>query len=368
MKPHTRSQLIAFLALLFSLHLAAIAWAQPPEIKLGGIFDLSSGAGSVWGTTERDAFLMAVEDFQKEHNIQVTTYLEDSAYSPTKSVSALQKMISVNGVRFVVGPTWETFVATMPVCEQRKIICFAPSNNGEPFHDPQKTLHYSFSAYYDERDYGRVLAQKFMADKLKNYAVFSAESAYYQTVWKGFQEVVKQAPLNLERFSPQTTDFYSMIAKLPKDIGSLLLLLDGNGQHQAFLEQWRQRRADSPLILASDGVAYEPKLSEIQKMGFQIFYSLPFMEPDIEAKWNDKYRARFGKDPAAPSGSIAYDEARLLLECINSAQNSAETVARCIAKTDSYQGLSGNISFRGGQTVLNRKFSVKQVGNSPYSR
>ena len=111
--------------------------AESSPIKIGGIFDLSSDAGAIWGNSEKDGFLLAIEDFKAAHpDTEIQYRLEDSAYSATASVSAFHKLTSIDGIRLIVGPTWEPFVAVMPLCQSRRVLCFAPSNFGPAFREP----------------------------------------------------------------------------------------------------------------------------------------------------------------------------------------------------------------------------------------
>lgn len=338
--------------------------AESRTVSLGGIFDLTSPAGSSWGIDERDGFLLAIEDFQKMNpEFRINYAIEDSAYSNSRSVSALQKLTNVNGAKFIIGPTWETFVATAPICEKNKIICFAPSNYSNIFHDPKKTLQYSFTAFFDERGYSTILADKLMQDGRKRVAGFSATSAYFETVSAAFLQRFKEKPVFYEHVEPENKDFRSLIVKTPKDIDALLLILDPSGQHYLFLTQWLQLRNDKPIVYTHDGVLYEPNWQKMKQLGFNFQISKPFLEPALERAWTEKLKGKFGRVPGSPSGSIAYDETMITLKCIKSTGQDTQMVRKCIAATNAYPGLSGLLSFGGGQAVTTRVYSIDELSN-----
>ena len=342
------------------------AFADEP-IRIGGIFDLSTAAGAVWGKTERDSFLLAIEDFKAAHpGVNVESPIEDSEYTNTKSITALQKLVSASHVPFVVGPTWEPFTAIVPICEKRKILCFAPSNHSAQFDDPARPLKFSFSAYFEETGYATAITDALKAEGKTKAAVFAAESDYYELLARTFEKYAPVPAITLQRFPPAERDFRAAITRLPADIDSLVLFLDGNGQGYSFLRQWSELRRDTPPIYSHDGIAYEPQIEEIKKMPFSIRFSNLYFPDDQKSAWTKKYRARFGHDPESPSGSIAYDETMLILNCAvskadGSLRSSAEGVAECIRNTNNYVGVSGNLSFNGAQTIRSRKFVLEEL-------
>ena len=348
------------LALLaFSIFGSIPAIAEAP-LAIGGLFDLTTPAGAVWGNDERDGFLLAIEDFKLGNpGTEVRYAIEDSAYSNTKSVTALQKLTALDKVNFVVGPTWETFSATAPVCEKQKTVCFAPSHNGSTFENPARELRYSFTGFYPERGYSTKLTAEMSADKRSRIIGVAAITDYFETLNDAFVESAPQKPLAVDRFAPETTDFRSAITKAPRDIDAIFLALDGNGQNWLFLSQWTQLRRDRPSIYAHDGILYEPRWTEIQKLGFTIKVSKPHVAPGFEAAWKEKFNARFGREPGAPSGAIAYDETSILLACMKQHRSEVVHVRDCIANTANHKGMSGMIDFSGKQAVTSRTFAVE---------
>ena len=190
----------ALLGVLFYLTRTPFGCAQAPKrgIRIGGIFDLSSGPGAQWGITERNAFLLAIRNFRR-HNpgLTVDFEVEDSAYSNQLSVSALQKLASLDGLKYIVGPTWEPFIAVAPVCESRRIICLAPSCNNQYF--DRAELKYVFTLWFDEREYSGVHADFINRHGYKKIALVSGISPYYDALTDAFLRRVKVKPAYLQR-------------------------------------------------------------------------------------------------------------------------------------------------------------------------
>lgn len=179
--------------------------AQESELSLGAIFDLSSGPGATWGSAERDGFLLAIQEFQAQNpRTKITYEIEDSAYKNTQAISGFQKLTAVRGYRFVVGPTWEAFLAIQPLCERGKILCLAVSCNNGAFDDPTK--RYSLSAWLDERDYTRIIAQRLNDLRLKNVGVIATITPYHDLLVQELEQTLSLKPVAIERVGSDLVD------------------------------------------------------------------------------------------------------------------------------------------------------------------
>lgn len=332
--------------------------ASEAKLKIGGIFDLTSEAGRIWGQAEKNAFLLAIRDFESRNAIKVESFLEDSAYSNTASVSAFQKLTSVNGVKYIVGPTWEMFVATMPLCERNKVVCLAPSNNSLEFDNPK--LKFSFTAEFRENGYSDVIAAELNQKQLKDTIIFAAISPYADPLVENLLSKLKFKPAVVHRVLPANQDFRTLISKTPETAEALILFLLNDGQEYAFLKQWYEIKRHDILIYTDDSPIFDAALDKIRALKLDIHYSRHYFPPDVKKRWDSKYQAAYGQAPQAPSSSVAYDETALLLECAKKDPDPA-SVSSCIASTTGYPGYSGTISFAGKQVAQDRKFELKSL-------
>ena len=349
--------LVVFCAALLAVGEAP---AGAESIVIGGIFDLSSGAGSVWGHAEQNGFSLAIADFEAENpGWTVGRRVEDSAYSNMRAVSALQKLAAVDGVRLLVGPTWEVFAAIMPVCEARHIVCIAPSYNSKAFDDVK--LRYSFTAWFDEREYSRVHAEDVVRRGYRRLAVFGGISPYYDSLVEAFLAHPGVKPFAVERVPEGVRDFRSLIAKLPAGIDALAVFLLADGTAQSFFKQWAELRPDRPDILTDDAVLYFDPPFDLPGAGFHVSYSVPDLNSDRLAPFEKRYAERFGQPPGAPSAAVAYDSTRILLQCARENSSAPERVRDCVAAVSGYAGVSGTLTFGGSRGVKERKMVVMEL-------
>lgn len=349
------AQVLLFVLLLIS----PFANAEPVRtLKVGGIFDLTGGA-AIWGKSEHRAFLSACKDFENKYSdVKVETIIEDSQFSAKQTVSAFHKLTSIDGVSSVVGPTWETAVPMMPLCEAKRVVCLFPSYHGKEFYT--RPWKFSFSAWFDDRGYSKALAVKANEKGIKDVAVFAAISPYYDALVENFTSTLTATVVANRRVVLEERDFRSMIVQVPAGISAVLMLLDNAGQIQAFLKQWTELRKDRPVIFTDDLILYLQPPEDVRRAGFTFLYSYPVFDESLQKRFLDRFVGEYGEPPAGSSASVAYDETMLLLECMRNSVDKA-VVRECVAATQDYRGFSGVFSFNGGQTVTDRVIAVRQL-------
>lgn len=356
------------LRLLLSITLCAllgqstrVSFAEPiqrRELRIGGIFDLTGG-GALWGKTERNSFLLACRDFEEKHpEYRVTAIVEDSMFSSRQTVTALHKLISIDKITALIGATWETTVPMMPICEAKRVVCVSPSYHGKEYHN--RPWNYNFTAWFDDREYARVLANHMNASGYKKTALFAALTPYYDSLVESFLSTTTSEVIVNERVMLDERDFRSVITKVPRDVDAIVMLLDNAGQIQAFLKQWSELRSDRPSIFSDDLIVYLDPPDDIHRFGFEFHYSYPLFDQSISDEFARRYSGSYHVTPEGSSGSVTYDETMILLDCLR-ASDSADKIRDCVASTTGYHGFSGELSFAGGQTVTNRTIGVKKL-------
>ena len=345
-------------SLLALISFAAAVAADQPAVTVAGLFDLSGGA-ALWGKSERNAFELAVTDFKARHpGVQVNSLVEDSQYSSKQTASALQKLISIDKAKYVVGTTWETTAVMMPICESRKVLCISPSYHGREYY--ARPWQYNFTAWFEDAGYMNALVSQINARGHRRVVVFSAISSYYDQLVERLLALAKERPLVVERMVLEERDFRSTITKTPGNLDAIVMLLDNAGQIQAFLKQWAELRRDRPDIYSDDLIVYLDPPDDLSRYGFTFYYSSPVFEPERLAEFSERYRKAFGAAPGGASAAVAYDETTLVLECALT-NPAVEAVRSCVASTKGYRGYSGTFSFNGGQTVTDRQIAAKKL-------
>lgn len=343
---------------LFALCHSTVAAAEGQQAVIGGIFDLSSGAGGSWGRAERNGVALAIEQhLQSGGAPSIKLVIEDSAYDNARAVRALQKLIEVDKARYIIGPTWEVFTAAIPICERTATVCIAPSSNNSAFDAP---LKYAFTLWFDERDYAKAHLQFLEQQRGKRAAVITGISPYYELLAETLIQGMRQPPVSVERLPSDQRDYRSVILRIPKQLDLLLVFMLGDGAAQSFFRQWSELRRDRPLVLTDDALLYFDPQLDLAALGFSVRYSLPVFDAAAARNFNAEYAARFGSAPEAPSAAVAYDAARILLQCLRQSTQQ-DSVRTCISTTKGFDGASGVISIENQRAAQPGRVVVRML-------
>ncbi len=118
------------MALLVLLAISCSVEEQPAQtsIKIGAVFHLT-GDGSSWGDGERKAAILAVEEINAEGGIKglpVELIIEDGMTDNQQTLNMVQKLILVDNVPVIIGPTWaEQIIAS--TADTARVVIISPS-------------------------------------------------------------------------------------------------------------------------------------------------------------------------------------------------------------------------------------------------
>lgn len=324
-------------------------------IVIGGIFDLSSSEGARWGKDERDGFLLA---FKNRPDIPL--FVEDGGYSPKKAVSAFRKLVSIHKSNIVIGPTWENFFVTQPMCAQSNLLCISLSSNLGRFDD--KSKRHSLTMWLDERDYARAIAEKIRNENLKRISVVSAQSPYHELLTEQLQFQLEEKISSIKILPTTTNSFRDTIMSLPPDLDGIIILLPQSGGVSQFVRQWNELRNSRPNFFTDDYILYDRTAhSSIRK---QIQYVAPHFDLSRQNQFLIEFEKAYGRIPASPAAAIGFDAGSLILACIGATGKiSVWDTEKCIRDTKKHEGISGTIDFNGKRAANRTPNPVQKVIN-----
>ena len=147
-------------ALVFALLFAGCSFSSSlspedrPEketIQLGGIFALS-GVGASVGQQEHQAARLAVEQINQQGGIegkQIDFSVEDISLDKMKQIpAAVSKLLDIDQVQAIVGPTWDEPAAQMlPLMEEANIPIIMPNSSDDL--EKGENFDYAFATWHD---------------------------------------------------------------------------------------------------------------------------------------------------------------------------------------------------------------------------
>lgn len=329
--------------LLLALIIFAFSPAASAEeyFKIGANFSLS-GWAAPGGVTELNAIKMAVEEINAQGGVEgkkIELVIEDNNSDVKKAVVSVQKLISIDKVKAILGPNWAEFSdAVAPVAEQAQVSMITASGYSPTLNVGRRHV---FTLLPDHDLIVYPLAEYVIGKKYEKIAIISSATTYYQSLAQSFKGFMRAKELQLaeeSEWNTGTVDYKAYITKLKaKGIKAAVVFLSQGGELASFLRQARDLKFGA-AIFTSNAPFYDELLKQNLGLleGAVAFEYRATVSKDFFAKYNKLF-------PESSSHSIprAYDTVYLLKSCVSLP---AEEISSCLRKAD-YSGVSGRIRF-----------------------
>lgn len=363
--------IIAVIAGLWWLSTSTPTTPSPKEsIKIGVLAPLS-GVRADAGEFTKNGLTLAEEEINNNPDLRykLEFLYEDTKYEAPVAVTGLQKLLTVDGAHYIIGPYGSSEVmATGPVAEQTKAIMMVIGAQSE---EVSQLGDYIFRIIHNSAQeapiFAEFVAKKMFGDTLNFLAINSAiTDPYLKSFTPTFEAAGKKIGL-VEKFDQKTTDFRTELTKIkaqkpsdifliasPKMVGLILQQADELG----IKAQFYNIGVEGPDIVAVAGSLAEGLL-------YPYSYDNHGSEPRVQ-EFYSAYTARFGGEPDTLAAN-SYDAAYLISNCVEQYGDDVELVKTCLYATKDFAGASGTFSVdQNGDAVKN--IFIKTIKDGKFVR
>jgi len=348
-----RSRMFLMLALVVSmLVLSACGGGRGGTIKIAILAPLS-GDVATFGESTRDGILLAIEEWNEKGGVngnKIEYVIADSQCNAEAAVSAANKVIDQDGVKFIIGEVCSS--ASIPVSEiatAKQIFQISPtSTNPAVTVGEQGTKPTVFRACFIDPFQGKVAA-KFALDNLgaQTAAVFLDQGNDYV---RGLAEVFIAEfeagggrVVVRETYTGEDRDFSAIVTKAKDANPDVLYLPDYYSTVNLIAAQAKERGVTAAL-LGGDGWDSADLDREALDGGF---FTNHFSDQDTRPIVQDfvsKYAAKFGSPPDALA-ALAYDAANILFQGMDKANSTDPVVVAKTVASGTFDVVSGRITY-----------------------
>jgi branched-chain amino acid transport system substrate-binding protein len=319
--------------------------ASGETIKIGAVLPLT-GVGASYGEPQKNAIYMAVSEINAAGGINGRTLqviYEDDQTNPKGSVSAVQKLNSVDQVVAIIGPAWDSLAnAALPVVSTAKIptvlVSVAPDSL-------DGSNDYVFSTYPTNASY-----QPIFEEYLRAYPGKTIVSIVYSGPWGiTHQKALEKAAANTnnkiikEIVVPQfdNNDIQrelSLVKALKPDIIFTAL---STGDSKEVLVRNKSLGIDA-MILGQQN----EKFAFANKDLTADFYNKVtiFSRKSANKDYLEKYQNKYGQ-PSVSEADGAYDAVYVLKKAIEIGGGTREGIEAGLKKIRNFQGVTGIIDY-----------------------
>ncbi len=331
-------------------------------IKIGGAFTLT-GIASTWGEADRNAATLAIEEINNGGGINgksVELVVENTFSENAKTLSAVSKLVDINEVIALIGPTWlDSYQSAVPFAEERKIVIVTPSAAITAIQNPKK-YDFTFSTWYRSDVESEELASYLAKTGKKKVVFMGTKDPFWEDVFNHFEKRGQEVGIvAAEKFfvNPDQSDFRTLITRI-KLINPDVILV-GFATENSWLGFLKQRQEIYP-----QSTLYSTESIEefITKEGYEgLLANTFFIAPKaLENDFPDLYKKRFNVD-AVFSAPNAYDATKMVLKAISAVGVDSEKI-RDYLKNNEFETVTfGKVRFDDLGGIGGGDFVIKAV-------
>lgn len=317
-------------------------------VKIGAVQPLS-GKISVYGEGFQRAIDLAVEEVNKAGGIKgknLEVVYEDNLSTAQGSVSALQKLISIEKLPVIIGPASSSnFLASCPIAQREETVFIGAESAAS---DISKCGSYVFRVFPSDQLQGVGVAE--LAEELgyKEIAL-----TYINNDWGvGLADVFK-SKFNgtiVEEFAHDEgkADYRSEIMRLKRKKPEVVVNLTYIKEGGTILKQSYEMKFAPKWLMGS--ASKSPKLVELagkSAEGVVGTYPTFSKESDSYDHYKDAFAAKYPENKLPIFGEYNYDMIHLLARALNSTEDlTADAIrAALVEASKGFEGVTGNKSF-----------------------
>ncbi|TAK57043.1 amino acid ABC transporter substrate-binding protein [Patescibacteria group bacterium] len=335
-------------------------------IKIG-VPTILSGDFAVAGENIVNAVKIAIEDVNIQGGVngrQLLMVPEDSKCDSKGGLSAVSKLVNVDGVRYMIGGMCSNgTLAAAPLANEKHALIMTPVTGGK---NVDEAGEYIFRIANSDILAGRDIAQAMLKKGYTRVGVISAITEYTLDIKNTFEQVMKSAGATVvisEEFQPGTNDYRTLIGKIKNAKPQAILVLSQLGTDAAkFIKQSRELGLQVPLFTDFTLIVND-NAKKIAGSYEGIYFADPAYGSDTMAQvFFDRYEEVYKIKSAIPfHAASSYDAVMMYVDALRAVgDDSVEVKDWLLANVKNRKGLMGTFSLDStGNSDLG--FVIKQV-------
>jgi branched-chain amino acid transport system substrate-binding protein len=330
---------VCWVSLLFFLAIPTASQTQE-RVPLGVILPLT-GDGAFWGQNPKQGIELALEDIKlvsKETKIRFV--FEDDRCSAKDAVAAFHKLVEVDHVKMILGPSCSSAAAAVaPLAEKHRVIMLVFAES-----DEIRTGTYVRRLWIPNSLQGRRLAQYAFDRKFRSVAVVATQNAFGLSISESFSRKFTALGGTIvahQEYDPSTTTFRSHLIRVVSAKPDALFFASYIKDGAILVRQARAIGLTQPLLGPS--TINSPEFFDATK-SYTDGLALADLEDSSTAEFKERWRERFKSNyPGIQSGAPLFYDMTMLIEK-HLQQHDIETLGEYLRLVD-YSGASGRIRF-----------------------
>lgn len=333
-------------------------------VKIGVILPLTGGA-SVYGVSTKEGIDLAMEDL----DLNIELIYEDSQCNPEKSVSAIKKLIEIDGVKVIIGHICSSAaLATAPIAEENKVILFSPGASSPELTNAGDFFFRNRQSILEEVVRTAEIVRDF---NIKKAAVIYVNNDYGVAAKDIFVEQFDDSERDIvaiEAYQQDATDFRAQLTKIKQQEPEAIFLAGLIKESSLIIKQAAELGIKSQFF-STIGIEGKELLEIAGDKAEGIIYTAPYFDvqskDDVVRKFIEKYKTKYNKEPTYVFAANGYDALKILESVIKKCNINTDCIKNRLYEIKNYPGVSGLTTFDENGDV-SKPIMVKTVRNGQF--
>ncbi len=335
------------------LALSACGGGGSKTLKVAILAPLS-GNVATFGQSTRDGATLAIEEWNAKGGVlgkQIQPVVEDSQCNAEAAVSAANKVIDQDGVKFIIGEVCSS--ASIPISEvamAKGVLQISPTstNPSVTVGEDGKTKSLIFRACFIDPFQGQVAAKFALEDlKAKTAAVLLDQgNDYVRGLAEFFRDSFEAGGGKVvvwETYTGEDNDFSAILSKVKDANPDILYVPDYYSKVNLIAAQAREKGITATMMGGDGWDSEDLDRTVTDGAYFTNHYSGDDPRPIVQ-DWIKKYKDKYGSEPDALA-TLAYDAANILFTAMEKAGTDDPAKVAAAMEGMEFDVVSGHITY-----------------------
>lgn len=312
---------VVLIGIWFGINKKETPVVEGGTIKIGAALGLSGGCAD-FGEGEMKAMELAIDEANKNGGVNGKTIqlITENTFCDSKgTANAVQKLVSVNKIDALLGPTWgDSFQSGFPISQRAGVVAVSPSTAMESleFTGASKTLVYS--TWFPQRSEVEFLQDYAVKNGIKEFVVLYENDPFTEMMAKLFESEAVRMGIKIS-YSEETTigtgDYRTVITKVKSYPNAAVFISFIAPDIKAkFLKQFKDLGLKNTVFSSAD-IENQTLLNSFPGvLEGVVFGSAKITGNNVD--FVNKHKAKFGTEPQGAAAGQAYDAANILIEAL----------------------------------------------------
>ena len=330
-------------------------------IKIGVVLPLT-GNHADQGEASQNAIQLAVEKVNSQEGIngkKLEPIFENSECEAQKAVTAINKLVNIDGVKFVIGDICSSAtLAIIPIAEENKVLLLNAGTTSSAVRDAGD---YVFRFWFSGEAMGRMIAEKANEMGIKKVAIIYLNNDFGDSLEKDFSQRFEElggTVVSKQGVETTNNDFRTELTNAEEKEPDAYFLALYQDTLLLALKQMKELGINKQVFthggIAGSALTLEGGQEVLEGV-------LAAFAAESSQEFAKEFSTRFEKKPGV-TADAAYDTVMVLAKVLREKGTDVEQVKQGLYNVKDYEGVSGKISVDSyGET--NRPLAIYRIQN-----